>query len=153
MNIIRVDTIELRQSGAEFTKISGDMEYTSRRLANIGLQLAKQEFTGLSDIINIITGAANSLDEVSTETKSLGRQCERISDVYDNTERDVLNMVKSLPVFSIFNNKSNNTAVLNQALAYQIFSEPVIFANSGVYGEAWVIKRAVDELRKEFADE
>ena len=147
MNAIRVDTLELRQSGTRFTKASGDMENTSRRLANLRTLLAKEEFAGISNIAAVLDSTKTDLDRVSTELKNFGRQVSKISDIYDNTERDVLNMVKSLPnfSFSVFRN-NKNPASAEQSLSYQIFAEPVIFVNSGLHGESWLIKRAIDEL-------
>ena len=147
MKAFRVDTLELRQSGAGFTKASGDMENASRRLANLLTLLANQEFANLPHIMEMLNDAADGLNKVSAELESLGQKASQISDVYDNVEQDVLNMVKSLPNFSIFNgNKIKSTAVAEQVLPHEIFSEPVIFANSGLHGEPWLIKR-IDELK------
>ena len=150
MKSIKVETIALARSGAEYRTAGEQLGGCARRLRAVQKTLQTQTIS--EEAREMLSTATRMADAIAMEAQELGAQCEEIAEVYNKTERAVSSLVAELSLAAAMFTSEGVSVVSENAAPAQTSARvdstyrpisPAMLCGNRLPCESWLLNRAI----------
>ena len=150
MKGIKVETIALAKSGAEYRAVGEQLGGCAGRLRAVQKTLRTQTIG--EEVREMLSTATRMADDIAIEAQELGAQCEEIAEVYNRTESRVSSLVAELSLATAMFSSSNMQGALASEVSTQTSTRvdspyrptnPALLCGNHLPCESWLLDRAL----------